>query len=89
MAAAVVWRHKVCQSPRIQATPGVRCELRQDLITDGMCDQAYPYTEATFAGARRRAHSASTTGGHVGADSACYFSDGVGIDGTVRVGVVA
>ena len=32
-----------------------------------------------------RAQSASTTGGHVGADIAVYFSDRVGIGGTVRV----
>ena len=50
-----------------------------------MFDQTYPYTEATFAGARRRAQSASTTGGHVGADIAVYFADRVGIGGTVRV----
>ena len=50
-----------------------------------MFDQTYSYTEATFAGARRRAQSASTTGGHVGADMAVYFSDWVGIGGTVRI----
>ena len=59
--------------------------VTQDLVTDVMFDQTYPYTEATFAGARRRAQSASTTGRHVGADIAVYFSDRVGIGGTVRV----
>ena len=59
--------------------------VTQDLVTDVMFDQTYPYTEATFAGARRRAQSASTTGGHVGADIAVYFSDRVGIGGTVRI----
>ena len=58
--------------------------VTQDLVTDVMFDQTYPYTEATFAGTRRRAQLASTTGGHVGADIAFYFSDRVGIGGTVR-----
>ena len=50
-----------------------------------MFDQTYPYTDATFTGIARQAHSAATTGGHVGADLAFYFSDMIGLGGTVRV----
>ena len=58
--------------------------VTQDLVTGITFDQAYPYDEATFTGASAREQSASAIGVHVGADAAYYFSEWIGIGGTVR-----
>ena len=58
--------------------------VTQELVTGVTFDQTYPYNDATFAGASRQPQSAATTGFHVGADVAFYFSNWVGVGGMVR-----
>ena len=58
--------------------------VTQDLVTGITFDQAYPYDVATFTGASAREQSASAIGVHVGADAAYYFSEWIGVGGTVR-----
>lgn len=58
--------------------------VRQDLVTGVTFDQAYPFDDATFAGAGEGVQSASAIGAHAGADAAYYFSGRIGIGWTVR-----
>ena len=58
--------------------------VSQDLVTAIRFEQGYPYAEAAYSGVDRRDQSISTTGFNVGADVAIYFSDRIGVGGTIR-----
>ena len=59
--------------------------VTQDLVTGITFDQSYPYDAAAFSGANVGEQSVSTVGAHAGADVAYYFSERIGIGGTVRI----
>ena len=58
--------------------------VTQDLVTGITFDQSYPYDTAAFSGANVGEQSVSTIGAHAGADVAYYFSERIGVGGTVR-----
>ena len=59
-------------------------QVRQDLVSGIAFEQRYAYTAATATGAQTRERSGMATGYHAGAEVAFYFSDQVGVGGTVR-----
>ena len=58
--------------------------VSQDLVTDITFDQVYPFDAAAFSGATVGEQSVATIGAHAGADVAYYFSERIGVGGTVR-----
>lgn len=58
--------------------------VKQDLVTDVLFTQTYPYNAATFTGTNRRNQSDSKIGFNVGADIAFYFSDMIGVGWLAR-----
>ena len=59
--------------------------VTQELVTGVNYDHAYPYDVATLSGTDKQGHSLSTTGFNVGGDVAFYFSEWIGVGGTVRL----
>ena len=59
--------------------------VKQDLVTGVNYDHAYPYDVATLSGTDKQGHSVSTTGFNVGGDVAFYFTEWIGVGGTVRL----
>ena len=58
--------------------------IRQDLVTDVLFTQAYPFDAATYTGTTTGRRSESTVGFNVGADVAYYFSGHIGIGWLAR-----
>ncbi len=58
--------------------------IKQDLVTDVVFSQAYPFDTATYTGVITSRQSASKVGFHVGADVTYFFSGHVGVGGLVR-----
>ena len=59
--------------------------IKQDLVTDVLFTQAYPYDAATYTGTTTGRQSKSKVGFNVGADVAYYFSGHVGVGVLARV----
>ena len=53
--------------------------IKQDLVTDVLFTQAYPFDKAAFTGLTTGRQSKSTVGFNVGADVTFYFSGHVGV----------
>ncbi len=59
--------------------------VKQELVTGVNYDHAYPYDVATLSGTDKQGQSVSTTGFNVGGDVAFYFTEWIGVGGTVRL----
>lgn len=59
-------------------------DVKQDLVTDVLFTQVYPYDTATYTGLTTSNQSESTIGFNVGADVAFYFSEHVGVGWLTR-----
>jgi len=58
--------------------------IKQDLVTAVLFDQAYPYDTVSYRGATIGQQSGSKVGFNVGVDVSVYFSGNVGVGGLVR-----
>ena len=58
--------------------------IKQDLVTDVLFAQAYPFDTATYTGTTTDRQSKSTVGFNVGADVAYYFSGRIGVGWLAR-----
>ena len=58
--------------------------ITQDLVTDVLFTQAYPFDTAAYTGATTGRQSESTVGFNVGADVAYYFSGRIGVGWLAR-----
>jgi hypothetical protein len=61
-----------------------RLNVEQEIVTDVLYDQEYPYDVATFRSAPARRSKASVTGFNAGADLRWMFSRNIGLGGIVR-----
>ena len=60
--------------------------LKQDLVTDVLFTQEYPYDTATYAGTTTGRQSRTKVGFNVGADVTFYFSGHIGVGVMARFG---
>ncbi len=61
-----------------------RLNVEQEIVTDVLYDQEYPFDVATFRSATTRRSKASVTGFNVGGDLRWMFSRNIGVGGMVR-----
>ena len=61
-----------------------RLNVEQELVTDVLYDEEYPFDEATFRSAPTRRSKASVTGFNAGADLQWMFGRNFGLGGMVR-----
>ncbi len=61
-----------------------RLDVEQEIVTDVLYDQVYPFDVATFRSATTRRSKASVTGFNVGGDLRWMFSRNIGVGGMVR-----
>jgi hypothetical protein len=59
-------------------------DVEQELVTDVLYDEAYPYDTATFKSATATRSKASAVGGHAGADLRWMFGRTIGLGALVR-----
>ena len=61
-----------------------RLDVEQEIVTDVLYDQTYPFDAATFRSATTRRSKASVTGFNVGGDLQWMLSRNIGLGGMVR-----
>jgi hypothetical protein len=82
--AAYLWR--VSDPVRIVLSAGPSFfSVEQDLVTDIVINETYPYDSAEFASARKERKSGSAPGFNAGADLMWMLTRSVGVGGVVRL----